>query len=194
MSLVLRELSSCAPGLDRAEVLQEKVSKMLQKGVMEPVDQLSPGFYSRLFLVEKVTDGGWRPVVDLSTLNRFVTATKFRMETVVSVLGSIRQGDWMFSIVPEDVHFQIPVHPESRPNLCFCLGRRVFQFRALYFSLSMARRCLPESSLWFRSWGIGGACFYSIIWTIGWSLQNRGIFCYSIRTYFFNCARIWGSS
>ena len=40
---------------------------MLLKGPVEPVDQPGPGYYSRLFLVERVT-GGWRPVADLSSL------------------------------------------------------------------------------------------------------------------------------
>ena len=69
--------------------LQEEVSKMLLKGALETVDQPGPGFYSQLFLVEKVT-GGWQPDIDLSALNGFVKLMKFQMETVISVLGSIR--------------------------------------------------------------------------------------------------------
>ena len=44
---------------------------MLSKDALEIVLNPDPGFYSRLFLVEKVT-GGWRPVVGLSHLNEFV--------------------------------------------------------------------------------------------------------------------------
>ena len=44
---------------------------MLQKGAVEPMDQPGLGYYSRLFLVEKVT-GAWRPVIDLSALNGVV--------------------------------------------------------------------------------------------------------------------------
>ena len=33
-------------------------SKMLEKGALELVDQPAPGFYSRLFLVQKATGGG----------------------------------------------------------------------------------------------------------------------------------------
>ena len=38
---------------------------MLAKDALEIVLDPGPGFYSRLFLVEKAT-GGWRPVIDLS--------------------------------------------------------------------------------------------------------------------------------
>ena len=61
---------------------------MLAKGSLEIVLDLGPGFYSRLFLVEKAT-GGWRPVIDLSPLNGFVRQTPFKMETAISVLPSV---------------------------------------------------------------------------------------------------------
>ena len=57
-SLVPQELS-CAPGFG--------------SGIIPPVGghhvaQSGPGYYSRLFLVEKVT-GSWRPVIDLSAMD-----------------------------------------------------------------------------------------------------------------------------
>ena len=52
-------------GSPRALALHQEVEKMLSKDALEIVLDPCPGFYSCLFLVEKVT-GGWRPVVDLS--------------------------------------------------------------------------------------------------------------------------------
>ena len=74
---------------------------MLQKGAMEIVNQPGLGPYSHLFLMEKAT-GGWRLIIDLSALDSFVTLTKFRMEMVASVLGSIQKRDWMFLIDLKD--------------------------------------------------------------------------------------------
>ena len=115
-----QELPSCSPGSVWALALWEDSSKMLQKGALEPVDQPGLGFYSQLFLVEKVM-GSSRLVIDLSSLNSFITLTKFQMEMVASVLESVRKGDWMFSIDLKDAYFLIPVHSESRPYLRFCL-------------------------------------------------------------------------
>ena len=109
---------------------------MLQKGALEPLDQPSLGFYSRLFLVEKVT--GADGPSSICRLCGFVMLTKFQMEMVASVLGSIRKGDWMFSIDLRDTYLQIPVHPESRLYLRFCFEEHVYQFRALFFGLSTA--------------------------------------------------------
>ena len=82
------------PASPRALALSQEVSKMLQKGAVEVVSDPGSGFYSRLFLVEKAT-GGWRPVIDLSPLNRFIQLTPFRMEAEASVRASIREGDFM---------------------------------------------------------------------------------------------------
>ena len=78
-------------GSPRAQALRQEVEVMLAKGALEIARDPGPGFYSRLFLVEKAT-GGWRPVIDLSHLNDFVQLTPFKMETVASVLLSVREG------------------------------------------------------------------------------------------------------
>ena len=82
-----QEFPSYSLGSVQAHALQEEVNKMLAKCTMEVVDHLGLGFYSSLFLVQKVT-GGWHPVIGLLALNRFVTF-RFCMETVSSVLGCV---------------------------------------------------------------------------------------------------------
>ena len=69
------------PDSERALPLLGEIETMMAKGVLETVSDPDPGFYSRLFLVEK-SSGGWRPVIDLSPLNEFVRQTPFRMETL----------------------------------------------------------------------------------------------------------------
>ena len=116
-----------------------------------------PGFYSRLFLVEKAS-GGWRPVIDLSHLNNFVQLTSFKMETVASVLLSVRQGEFLASLDLKDAYFQIPVHRSSRKLFRFMSEGTVYQFRALCFSLSTApqvfTRVFAAVSAWAHSHGI----------------------------------------
>ena len=50
-------------------------------------------------------DKGWRPVINLSTLNGCVALTRFQMETVVSVLGSVRKGNLVLSVDLKDAYF-----------------------------------------------------------------------------------------
>ena len=127
-------LPSYSPTSIRGLALSASVSNLRMKGAIEPASS-EPGFYSRLFVTQKVT-GGWHPVIDLSCLNSFVHLSHFRMETSLLVLHSLRPGDWMISIDLQDAYLQVPVHPESRQYLRFCLGHQTFQFRVLCFGLS----------------------------------------------------------
>ena len=110
---------------------------LIAKGAVEVAPLPSPGFYSCLFVVWK-TSGSWHPVIDLSTLNRFVDVSHFQMEIIQSVLLSVRQGDWMASIDLREAYLQVPVQPESRPFLRFVANGQVYQFTALCFGLSTA--------------------------------------------------------
>ena len=130
-------LPSYNPLSTKGVELEEATLGYIAKGVVELAPLPSPGFYSRLFVVWK-TSGSWRPVIDLSHLNRFVDVSHFQMETIQSVLLSVRQGDWMASIDLREAYLQVPVHPESRPFLRFASKGCVFQFKALCIGLSTA--------------------------------------------------------
>ena len=141
----------------RAQALRQEVEAMLAKGALKIARDPGPGFYSRLFLVVKAS-GGWRAVIDLSHLNDFVQLTSFKMETVASVLLSVREGDFLASLDLKDVYFQIPIHRSSRKLLRFMSEGTVYQFQALCFGLSTApqvfTRIFAVVSAWAHSHGI----------------------------------------
>ena len=129
-------LPAYSPHSIRGVALNQELQNLIRKGAVEPAPQ-SPGFYSRLFLVKKAS-GSWRPIVDLSTLNGFITSSRFHMETPRSVLNSIRPGDWMISLDLQDAYLQVPVHHDSRRYLRFVVDGKTFQFRVLCFGLMTA--------------------------------------------------------
>ena len=133
------------------KALEEVTLSLVQKGAVELAPLPSPGYYSRLFVVWK-TSGLWRPVIDLSLLNRSISKTPFKMETLASVLVSVRQGDWMVSLDLEEAYLQVLVYLDSRKFLRFVAFSRAYQFRALCFGLSTApqdftRVMAPVSSI-----------------------------------------------
>ena len=97
-------------------------------------------------------------MIDLSHLNDFVQLTSFKMETVASVLLSVREGDFLASLDLKDAYFQILIHRFSRKLLRFTSEGTVYQFRALYFGLSTApqvfTRAFAVVSAWAHSHGI----------------------------------------
>ena len=126
-------------GSPRFLALKDAIEEMIQKEAVEsiPLDKMSAGFYSRMFVVPK-SSGSWRPIIDLSPLNKMITLTKFRMETPQSVLASLSKNDWMTSIDLKDAYFHVPIHKKSRRYLRFAWENQVLQFRALCFGLCTA--------------------------------------------------------
>ena len=129
-------LPAYSPQSIKGVALTQELQTLLRKGAVEPAPP-SPGFYSRLFLVQKAS-GSRRPIIDLSTLNNYITSSHFHMETPQSVLRSIRPGDWMISLDLQDAYLQVPVHHDSCRYLRFVVAGKLYQFRVLCFGLTTA--------------------------------------------------------
>ena len=161
-------LTAYLPGSDKFNVLQEEVQSMLQKGAIVEADLSIAGFYNRLFTVPKAS-GGWRPVLDVSSLNKHVDLTPFSMESPRTVMGAIRHLDWMFTIDMKDAYFHVPIHQDSQRYLRFVFEGRTYQFKALCFGLSTApqvfTRVLAPLAKWLHLLGIR-ILFYLDDWLI----------------------------
>ena len=128
-------------GNPKRVALFEEIEAMVQKEAVIPVPlEAPPGFYSSLFLVSKES-GGYRPVINLKPLNRYIYNQRFKMETSRSIVKAVSPGDWAVSIDLKDAYFHVPVHPEVQHLLRFAISpTEAFQFRALPFGLCSAPR------------------------------------------------------
>ena len=124
---------------EKIRLLQEEIGSMLEKCAIDSVSSHHPKgrYYSRLFLVQKKSSG-WRPVIDLSRLNRYILTPHFKMETIDSVGLALRKNDWAISVDLKDAYFHILSHCKSRRYLHFHFMGRTYQFRVLAFGLSPA--------------------------------------------------------
>ena len=102
-----------------------------------------PGYYCRLFTVPKRT-GGFRPVLDLSPLNRFLARKRFKMETPRSFRESLQHGDWVASLDLTKAYFHALIHTRDRKWPRFRWGDHTFQFRALPFGSALSPRVLTK--------------------------------------------------
>ena len=118
--------------------LKEALVSLVRKLVVEKVVvKSSLAFYNRLFLVPK-PNGKWRPILDPSRLNLFLSTGTFKMETPETIRLSLKTGEWVTSLDFSDAYFHIPIAPRSRKYLRFFLFHQTFQFTALPFGLATA--------------------------------------------------------
>ena len=118
--------------------LKEALTSLTGKLVVEPLlVRSSLAFYNRLFLVPK-PENKWRPILDLSQLNRYLKTDTFKMETPEMIQTSLQKGEWVTSLDFSDAYFHIPIHPRSRKYMRFFLNKRTYQFTALPFGLATA--------------------------------------------------------
>ena len=118
--------------------LKEALLNLMAKLVVEKVVvKSSLAFYNRLFLVPK-PNRKWRPMLDLSQLNLYLTTNTFKMETPETIRLSLQTGEWVTSLDFSDTYFHIPINQRSRKYLRFFLFNQTFQFTSLAFGLAMA--------------------------------------------------------
>ena len=91
-------------------VIKEEIKSLVEKKAMRILSRKEarrkPGFYSKMFCVEK-SSGGWRPVINLKPLNRFVSKKSFRLETLKSVRAALQPGMWATTIDLSDAYYHI---------------------------------------------------------------------------------------
>ena len=118
--------------------LREALHALIHKKAVEGVRvQTFLAFYNILFVVPKPNQK-WRPILDLSALNKFLSVKTFKMETPETIRISLQQGEWVTSLDFSDADFHLAVHNRSRKFLRFHFQDQTFQFRALPFGLSTA--------------------------------------------------------
>ena len=74
---------------EQRRLLRSAIAQLLHKKAIEPVNDSSPGFYSPMFVISK-RQGGYRPVFNLKRLNQFLTAPRFKMETLQEITRMIQ--------------------------------------------------------------------------------------------------------
>ena len=135
--------------------LMEALHALIQKNTVEKVlkNQTSLAFFNRLFLVLK-PNKKWRPILDLSSLNKYVKLEKFKMETSKSIRTSLQTSERVTSIYFKDAYFHISINPHSRKNLRFHIQGQSYKLKALPFGLSTAATVVQEVKLMAQNKGV----------------------------------------
>ena len=127
---------------EQSQILDQEIQNLLQKNAIESTVS-TKGFFSSMFTVPK-KDGGWRPIINLRSLNSYLVVSHFKMEGIGSLKGVLQEGDFMGKIDLEDAYLSVPVHQEHRDFLKFCWRQKIYRFRSLPFGLATAPRVFTK--------------------------------------------------
>ena len=127
---------------EQSQILDQEIQNLLQKNAIESTVS-TKGFFSSMFTVPK-KDGGWRPIINLRSLNSYLVVSQFKMEGIGSLKDVLQEGDFMGKIDLEDAYLSVPVHQEHRDFLKFCWRRKIYRFRSLPFGLATAPRVFTK--------------------------------------------------
>ena len=120
-----------------AATCSEEVFSLLSKGAVERIEMEDRCFVSGIFVIPK-SSGGFRPIINLKGLNKFVDHFHFKMEGINVLKEMVRKGDFFTKIDLQDAYLTIPIHPGDRKFLQFMWEGSLFQFSCLCFGLSSA--------------------------------------------------------
>ena len=101
-----------------ASAVRQKCSRIGQKltipGLLQPV------------IFGPQPNNRWRPILDLSALNRFLKTEYFKMETPETIRTSLQAGEWVTSIDFKDAYFHIPIYSQSRKYMRFHIQDKTY--------------------------------------------------------------------
>ena len=74
------------------KIIQEEIDTLLEKEAIEPIPHRQAKFVSNLFLVKKKSSG-FRPVINIKSLNQFVHTEHFTVETITNLRTLLSKDD-----------------------------------------------------------------------------------------------------
>ena len=123
----------------KRRALLEEIESLLTKRAIKRVYTKRHLVISPVFLTPK-RKGGFRMVLNVKKLNRYVANSTFKMENLRNILPLIKVNDWAASIDLVDAYLHVPIARFAQHLLGFAVGNKMYQYRALPFGLKTAPR------------------------------------------------------
>ena len=127
-----------------AKIVEEEIDTLLGKEAIEPIPHRQAKFVSNLFLMKKKL-GGFRPMINLKSLNQFVHTEHFTMETITNLRTMLSKDDWIVTIDISDVYLTICLDEEFKDYVAFRYQDQIYQFLCTSFGLNDAARAFTKT-------------------------------------------------
>lgn len=99
-------------------LIEKEVLDLSQKGAIVEVPWDSLVLLSNIFLVKKKS-AGFRPVINVKNLNKFVKFQHFKMEGIHFLRDLLNVNDWFAKIDLKDAYLMVPIHTSHQKFLQF---------------------------------------------------------------------------
>ena len=119
---------------DQHQALSDGVQELLDLKAISEIDplQAGEGFLSNIFVRPK-TDGGWRVIIDISKLNKFIKETPFKMESVNSIRNAVKANEVAAVIDVRWAYLTVPCHKQFKHYFRFWWQNKLYQFNTLFW-------------------------------------------------------------
>eukprot|EP00475_Leptophrys_vorax_P027432 TRINITY_DN3911_c0_g1_i1.p1 TRINITY_DN3911_c0_g1~~TRINITY_DN3911_c0_g1_i1.p1 ORF type:complete len:511 (+),score=60.62 TRINITY_DN3911_c0_g1_i1:71-1603(+) len=151
--------------------LETQVKDWVELKVVHHVAKSKKGFQALLFGVPRKDRNEARPILDLRKLNCYTKKTKFKMDSLKTVIQLSRKGDWATKIDISRAYWHVKIaEPHSR-FLRFWWNGELYEFSSMPFGLRDAPRVftliLREVAKYIRSFGVRCVFYLDDILVVG---------------------------
>lgn len=129
--------------------MQVAINKLLELGAITRCTPTQDQYISKIFLAPKA-NGGKRFILNLKSLNKFITNTHFKMEDYRTAIKLIPQNGFLATIDLKEAYLLVPISESDRKYLRFNFkapnSRNLctYQFTAMPYGLSAAPRVFTK--------------------------------------------------
>lgn len=113
------------------------IEQLKDLGSIVPCTDCDDQFISPIFLIPK-SNGTYRFILNLKTLNRFILHKHFKMEDIRTASKLLSKDVYMATIDLKDAYFFVPIHKSCRKYLRFRFDGKLYEFTCLPFGLCSA--------------------------------------------------------
>lgn len=124
-------------------IIDQKLIEMLHAGVITKAIHCRLEFISNIFVRPK-QNGGYRLILNLSKINKFVEYNHFKMETLSTALELLEPNMFMASVDLKDAYYSVPIAKSDRKWLRFMWRSQLYEFTCLPNGLSCAPRIFTK--------------------------------------------------
>ena len=124
-------------------LVDEAISKLVEKGVISKVPQGKGQYVSKIFLRPKA-DGSQRLILNLKKFNESVEYTHFKMDSIQKTKKLVEKNCYMAALDLKDAYYSIPINGHHQKFLQFVWRGSRYQFTCLPNGLSSAPRIFTK--------------------------------------------------